>query len=118
LKLIRLIEKFSKEQNDRIKVKLILEKYFKMNLHDDAFFLAYSDISKLLIDLKLINSETELKDLQKIGSIIYDIRCEYTHSNRKFPKKNEVAIEDEDLEKHIELIRLISKTIIENYRKI
>lgn len=117
LELIKVIDRFSKDQNDRSKVKLILEKYFKMNLHNEAYLLAYSDISDKLIQLKLINSENDLKDLQKLGNIIYDIRCEYTHSNRSFPKKKETNVESEKLNEHIELIRLISKVIIENYQK-
>ena len=115
--LIKIIDRYAKEQNDRSKIKLILEKYFKMNLHDDAYLLAYSSISSILIDLKYIKDENEMKDLQKIGNIIYDIRNEYTHSNRKFPKKKENAVEIDKLDEQIELIRLISKSIILNYNK-
>ncbi len=116
--LIKLIEKFTKEQNDRSKIRLILDKYFKMNLHDEAYFMAYSNIAKILLKLKLISSEQELKDLNKIGNIIYDIRNEYTHSNRSFPKRKETNVESSKINEHIELIRLISKTIILNYRKL
>lgn len=115
--LIKIIERFGKEQNDRTKIRLILEKYFKMNLHDDAYLLAYSNISSILIDLKYINNESDMKDLQKLGNIVYDIRNEYTHSNRKFPKKKENTVEIDKLDEQIELIRLISKTIIINYIK-
>lgn len=115
--LIKIIDRYAKEQNDRSKIKLILDKYFKMNLHDDAYLLAYSSISNILIDLKYIKDETEIKDLQKIGNIIYDIRNEYTHSNRKFPKKKENVVEIDKLDEQIELIRLISKSIILNYNK-
>ncbi|MFA7290586.1 MAG: hypothetical protein WC055_17080 [Melioribacteraceae bacterium] len=117
LKLIKLIDKFSKEQNDRNKIRLVLEKYFKMNLHDEAYFLAYSDISDKLIALKLIKDSSEIKDLQKVGSIIYDIRCEYTHSNRNFPKRNQTQIDEKELIEHISLIKMFSRVIIENYRK-
>jgi hypothetical protein len=115
--LIKIIDRYGKEQNDRSKIKLILDKYFKMNLHDDAYLLAYSNISSILISLKYVKEESEMKDLQKIGNIIYDIRNEYTHSNRKFPKKKENIVEIDKLDEQIELIRLISKTIILNYKK-
>lgn len=117
LQLIKLIEKFSKDQNDRSKIRLILDKYFKMDMHDEAFLLAYSDISEIMKSLNLIKEKDELKDLQKIGNIIYDIRCEYTHSNRNFPKRNETKVKKEHLTEHIEIIRLISQAIVENYRK-
>lgn len=117
LELIKLVEKFSKEQNDRNKIRLVLEKYFKMNMHEEAFLLAYSDISDILLELKLIKDEKEINDIQKVGNIIYDIRCEYTHSNRAFDKRKETKIDEEDLSNHIELIKLISKAIIENYTK-
>lgn len=32
-----------------------------------------------------ITKDEDLKDLQKIGNIIYDFRCNCTHSNRSFP---------------------------------
>lgn len=117
LKLIKLIDKFSKEQNDRNKIRLILEKYFKMNLHDEAYLLAYSDITDKLLELELIKESKDLKDLQRIGGIIYDIRNEYTHSNRSFPKKTETQIDEKELHEHIELIKMISRVIIENYKK-
>jgi hypothetical protein len=117
LKLIKLIDKFSKEQNDRNKIRLVLDKYFKMNLHDDAYILAYTDIAESLIDLKLIKDASEIKDLQKIGNILYDIRCEYTHSNRSFPKRNQTQIDEGELREHISLIKKFSKIIIDNYRK-
>jgi hypothetical protein len=60
LQLIKLIDKFSKEQNDRTKIRLVLEKYLKMNIHDEAFLLAYSDISDKLIELDLIRRESLL----------------------------------------------------------
>ena len=117
LDLIKLVEKFSKEQNDKNKIRLVFEKYLKLNMHEEAFLLAYSDISDILIELKLIKDKKELNDTLKFGNIIYDIRCEYTHSNRAFPKRKEANIDEEDLLKHIELIKLTSKAIIENYTK-
>lgn len=117
LKLIKLIDKFSKEQNDRNKIRLVLDKYFKMNLHDDAYLLAYTDIADSLIALKLIKDFGEIKDLQKVGNILYDIRCEYTHSNRSFPKRNQTQIDEGELKEHINLIKKFSKVIIDNYRK-
>lgn len=82
---IKLIEQYSKNKNDREKLKLLLEKYFKGNIHDEAYYLANKDIIELLLTMKLITKQVDFKDLQKIANIIYDFRCNCTHSDRRFP---------------------------------
>jgi len=116
-KLIKVIDRYNKEQNDKNKTKLVLEKYFKMNLHDEAYLIANSDVKEFLEDINLIKSDAEFKDLQKLAGIIYDIRCEYTHSNRAFPKKRENVISNNELETHISIIKAIAETVIVNYKK-
>ena len=113
--LIDVVDKYNKEKNDRNKTKIVLEKYFKKDVHDDAYFLANKEIIQLLTEMKLIKSKTDLNDLQKISNIIYDYRCECTHSNRLYPIKNSTVIEGNNLKSYIELIRKISERIILNY---
>lgn len=116
-KLIKIIDRYNKDQNDKSKTKLVLEKYFRMNLHDEAFLTANMEVREMLEEIKLIKNDNEFKDLQKLAGIIYDIRCEYTHSNRTFPKKRENVVASDQLETHIEIIKNIAQTIIVNYRR-
>lgn len=115
--LIKIIDKYNKEQNDRSKTRLVLDKYFRLNQHDEAFLLANKEVIELLIRIKLIKVEADFKDLQKLAGIIYDIRNEYTHSNRTFPKKRENVVEHDELNAHIEIIRRIAETVILNYNR-
>ena len=115
-KMISIIERYNKDKNDKIKTKLVLDRYFKTEVHDEAFFLANKDIVAILIDLKLISSESELKDLQKLATYIYDYRCDCTHSNRDYPIKTLVKSTNENLNKYIALIKKIAERIIINYK--
>ncbi|MBU3823187.1 hypothetical protein KO566_14100, partial [Flavobacteriaceae bacterium XHP0103] len=115
--LIQIVDRYNKEKNDRNKTKLVLEKYFLGALHDEAFFLVNREISELLIDMKLINQNSDIKDLQKLANIVYDFRCNCTHSNRSYPIKESTVISNDNLNQYIELIRKISERIILNYRK-
>lgn len=116
-KLIKVIDKFNKDQNDKSKTKLVLEKYFRMNMHDDAFLIANQDIIDSLKELELIKNDSDFKDIQRIANILYDIRCDYTHSNRAFPKKRENIISKSHLATHIQIICLVAQKIISNYKK-
>jgi len=115
--LIEIVDRYSKEKNDRNKTKLVLEKYFLGALHDEAYFLVNREICDLLIEMKLIKQNSEIKDLQKLANIIYDFRCNCTHSNRSYPVKESTVISNDNLNQYIEIIRKISERIILNYRK-
>lgn len=114
--LIGIVDRYNKDKNDRNKTKLVLEKYFKGDLHDEAYYLVNKEIIEVLIEIKQIKKEEELKDLQKIANIIYDFRCECTHSNRSYPIKHTTIISNDNLEQYITLIRKIAERIILNYR--
>lgn len=116
-KLVAIIDRFNKEQNDRSKIKLVLDRFFKLKMHDDAFLLANKEIIQNLIELDAIKKEEDFKDVQKIANAIYDIRNEYTHSNRAFPKRRELEVKSSDLSVQINIIRAIAETIVINYRK-
>ncbi|MDU5080208.1 hypothetical protein [uncultured Tissierella sp.] len=114
--LINVVEQYNKNKNDREKLKLVLEKYFKGDSHDEAFFLSNQDIIDILINkLKKISRKEELKDLQKIATIIYDYRCNCTHSNREYPFRTTFTGDYNELNNYIELIKKVSERIIINY---
>jgi hypothetical protein len=115
--IIDIVDRYNKDKNDRNKTKLVLDKFFKGELHDEAYFLVNKEISELLIEMKLIQKETELKDCQKLANIIYDFRCECTHSNRSYPIKNTTVISNDNLSQYLLLIRKVSERIILNYGK-
>ena len=115
--LIDVVNRYNKEKDDRNKTKLVLEKYFKGEVHKEAYLIANKEIiEQLKEELKLIKSETELEDIQKLARIIYDFRCECTHSNRKYPINRDYEKTYEELTYYIELIKKISAKIILNYR--
>ena len=64
--MINIIDRYNREKNDRTKTKLVLERYFKLNVHDEAYILANKEIAKILKDLKLI------KYLTSINSVFYE----------------------------------------------
>ena len=53
---------------------------------------------------EVLKSDSDLKDLQKIGNIIYDFRCECTHSNRSYPIQRNINKSEESLNLYIILI--------------
>lgn len=117
--LIDVVNRYNKEQNDRNKTKLVLDKYFKGDIHHEAFVLANKETIRILKDeLKKIKEEKEIDDIQKLSNIIYDFRCECTHSNRAYPISREFEKSKEELVNYINLIRQISEKIILNYKQI
>ncbi|WP_405399314.1 hypothetical protein [Maribacter sp. Asnod2-G09] len=115
--IIDIVDRYNKDKNDRNKTKLVLDKFFKGELHDEAYFLVNKEISELLFEMKLFQKESELKDCQKLANIIYDFRCECTHSNRSYPIKNTTVISNDNLSQYLLLIRKVSERIILNYGK-
>jgi hypothetical protein len=115
--MISIIDRYNHEKNDRTKTKLVLERYFKLIVHDEAYILANKKIANVLKDLRLIANDSDLKDLQKISNIIYDFRCECTHSNRSYPIQRDVNKSGESLNLYISLIKKIAQKIILNYKK-
>jgi hypothetical protein len=115
-KMISIIEKYNKEKNDKTKTKLVLDRYFRTEAHDEAFYLANKEIISILTQLNLISNESDLKDLQKLATIIYEYRCDCTHSNRDYPIKTLVKSTSENLCQYIELIKKIAERIILNYK--
>jgi len=115
-KVIRIIEQYNKSKNDREKLKLVLEKYFRGNIHDEAYCLANKEIIELLLEMNLIKNESEFKDIQRLAAIIYDYRCKCTHSNRTFPFRTSFNNTSEEQYNYIILIKKISERIIMNYR--
>ncbi len=113
--LIDIIERYNKAKNDREKIKLVLEKYFKGNARDEAYFLSNKNIIDILNNLKKIKDKNELKDLNKISSIIYDFRSKCTHSNRAYPFRTEFQDSQEELLLYIDLIKNVAEKIILNY---
>ncbi|MDU4802112.1 MAG: hypothetical protein E6X81_14180 [Clostridium butyricum] len=115
-KIIKIVEQYNKNRNDREKSKLVLEKYFRGNIHDEAYFLANKEIIDILMEMGLIKKQDEIKDIQKIGNIVYDYRCACTHSNRTFPSRTSYNDLSEKMQKnYINLIKKISERIIMNY---
>jgi Zn-finger protein len=114
---IKIIEQYNKNKNDREKLKLVLEKYFKGNIHDEAYCLANKEILNILLEMHLMKNENEFKDVQRLATIIYDYRCKCTHSNRAFPfRTNYDNLSEEVQHNYINLIKKISERIIMNYR--
>ncbi len=116
-KIISIVDQYSKNKQDREKLRLVLDKYFRCNTHDEAFLVANQDIVEILRDrLKMITRPEELRDLQKLANIIYDYRCCLTHSNRKYSYRATIEATPEELDTYIELVKKISERIIINYR--
>lgn len=114
-KVIELVEKYNNSKHDREKLRLVLEKFFKGKIHSESFYLANKDIIKLLKNMELIKKDKDLNDLQKLSNIIYDFRCECTHSNRGFSFRTSFDNTTEELNNYIKLIKKISERIIMNY---
>jgi len=116
LKVIEIVDRYSKEKNDRSKTYLVLDKYFKTELHAEAYTETNKEITDILInDLKLFMDQKDINDLHKLANIIYDFRCICTHSNRMFNKRVDFDYNETDLENYILLIKKISEKIIINY---
>lgn len=115
---ISVVEKYNKNKNDREKMKLVLERYFKGSVHDDAFIIANKSIIELLIKMNKIKADKDLRDLQSIGNIVYDFRCKCTHSNRSFPFRSTFENSDVELSNYILLIKKLCERIIMNYEGI
>lgn len=113
--IIQIIERYHKEKNDRAKTKLVLDKYFKVDLHDEAYFLVNKEIIEILLSMQLINKKEDLRDTQKIANIIYDFRNKCTHSNRDFPVTNSTVTSENSLHQYISIIKKIAEKIIINY---
>ena len=114
--IISIVEQYSKSKNDREKLRLVLDKYFRCNTHDEAFMVANQDIVEILRErLEKITKPEELKDLQKLANIIYDYRCCLTHSNRKYPYRVTIEATPEELDAYIELVKKLSERVIMNY---
>ncbi|MGN7312683.1 hypothetical protein ACTHQ4_16455 [Alkalicoccobacillus gibsonii] len=116
--LIDLVNIYNKKRNDKDKLKLVLEKYFKGEANDKAFYISNKSVIEILKKINKLNKDQDLKDLQKLSETIYDFRCYSTHSNREFPIKKKFVKENDDLVLYIELIKKISEKIIVNYYKI
>ena len=114
--IIGMVEKYNKDKNDRNKLQLVLQKYFRGETHDEAFILANKEIIRVLTELGQIKKNDDLKDLQKLASIIYDFRCTCTHSNRSFPKPA-VPHTPQTLYLYIDLIKMVAEVVIVNYRR-
>lgn len=114
---IKVVETYNKKRNDREKLILVLENYFKGSAHEKAFFIANRNIINILKEMKVINKEEELKDLQKLVNVIYDFRCKCTHSNRTFPFRSVFEDNNEELSNYIVLIKKIAEKVIINYEK-
>ena len=113
--IIKIIEQYNKNKNDREKLKLVIEKYFKANIHDEAYCLVNKEIIELLVSMDLIKNENEFKDIQRFSNFIYDFRCKCTHSNRAFPFRTTFDNSPKELSNYITLIKKVSERIIMNY---
>ncbi|MET3658151.1 hypothetical protein [Sporosarcina psychrophila] len=113
---IQVVETFNKKRTDKEKLTLVLENYFKGSAHDKAFYLANKSIIKTLIDMNLLKKAEELKDIQRFVGIIYDFRCECTHSNRSYPIRS-MHESNGNLKGYIYLIKKLAEKIIINYEK-
>lgn len=114
-KVIDLVEKYNKNKNDREKLKLVLEKYFKGEVHEHAFLLANKEIISNLKEMDKIKKEKDLNDLQNLTNVLYDFRCQCTHSNRSYPIKTDYDRTTQELESYIELIKKVTERVIVNY---
>lgn len=115
-KVIELVEKYNNSKHDREKLRLVLEKFFKGKIHSESFYLANKDIIKLLKNMGLIKKDKDLNDLQNLSNIIYDYRCDCTHSNRGFSFRTSFDNTTEELNNYIKLVKKISERIIMNYK--
>ncbi len=114
--LIQIVERYQKNKNDREKLKLVLQKYFKTNTHTDVYLLANTEISNILINkLNLMKNEQDLTDLNVITNAIYDYRCNCTHSNRKFTFRTDFLKTKEEMSYYIDLIKKVTERVIKNY---
>lgn len=109
--------KRKQDKTDRSKIKLVLEKYFKGDLRDEAYCLANREIIEILKYLEYINKDRDITDIQRIAKIVYDYRCECTHSDRKFQKNEKLHSKPDSLKAHIYLVKKIAEKIILNYRR-
>lgn len=114
---IEMVDTYNKKRNDREKLTLVLENYFRGSLHDKAFLTANRSIIYILKEMKLIKDDKDLKDLKKVVDIIYDFRCKCTHSNRTFPVKRNFEDSNHELKNYINLIKKLTEKIIINYEK-
>lgn len=114
--IIRTIEQYNKNKLDRDKLKLVLEKYFRGDIHDEAYIIANKEIIDLLISMKLIQKENDFKDLQRFTNIVYDYRCYCTHSNRTFPARTTYNKTNDELYNYLFLIQKTAERIITNYK--
>ncbi|MGG0847791.1 hypothetical protein [Peribacillus simplex] len=67
--------------------------------------------------MKLINKDEDLKDLQKLVTIIYDYRCKCTHSNRTYPFRSTFEGTNEEISDYISVIKKIAEKVIIDYEK-
>lgn len=114
--IIKIIEQYNKNKNDREKLRLVLDKYFKGNLHEEAYLTVNKQVIDLLIEMKAIKAKNDFKDLQVMVNIIYDYRCQCTHSNRTFPFRTVFSNTSDELANYIKLIKMVSERIIINYK--
>ncbi|MCJ1220272.1 hypothetical protein [Paenibacillus polymyxa] len=117
-KMIRLVEQYNNKKTDVEKLRMVLERYFKGDIHDNAFILVNNEVINELKSLHIISKEEEIKNISVIAKHLFDFRCECTHSNRKFPTKNKVSFDKtkSELDSYIQLIKMISSRVICNYK--
>lgn len=114
--IVEIVEKYQRSKSDREKINLIFDKYLKGDLRDEAFYHVNSTIISILKDdMKLITKDSDFKDMRKIGNIVYDFRCQCTHSNRAFNKRQEDA-DFNEISNYIKLIKKICQMIIRSYQ--
>lgn len=114
-KIISIVDRYNKEKNDKAKLFLVLQKYFRGDTHDDAYIAANAEIIEILKKLEEVKKDDDIKDLQKLVTVIYDFRCSCTHSNRKFPKAS-IPHTDDSLDLYISLVKKVAEAVIINYR--
>lgn len=114
---IEIVGTYNHQRNDRGKLLIVLEKYFKGSLNDKAFLAANRSIINILKEMELIKQDRDLNDLQKIVDIIYNYRCECTHSNRTFPARGSLGNSKHELKNYINLIKKLTQIIIINYER-
>ncbi|TPN87140.1 methylamine utilization protein MauJ [Aquimarina algicola] len=114
--IIKIVERYKQEKNDRSKTGLVLDKYFKGDLRKEAYNLVNKDIFDLLIQMKQIKDTSDMNDLNKLATVIYDFRNECTHSNRSYPIKNSTVSSNANLLDYILLIQKVAERIILNYK--
>ncbi|WP_037290942.1 hypothetical protein [Saccharibacillus sacchari] len=117
-KMIKLVDQYNNKKTDIEKLRMVLERYFKGDIHDNAFILVNHEVISELKNLNIISKEEEIKNISLIAKHLFDFRCECTHSNRKFPTKNKVSFDKtkSELDSYIQLIKMISSRVICNYK--